>query len=240
MEVVMEDKRKWQLITVVIVILTLVAIAQTIILFKLSHESRKPLAIEATTQSRAGAPQFPAYLRPIAQPQNRRSAQAYGAHPRSFIDAWDWDPFQEMDQMQQRMNRLMGRMLQSYDDWNNSSGETLEKVGFSPSADLEDVGDKWVVHFDVPGLEKDKINVEVQNGILTVRGERKSERKSEDQTKGFYSSEIQYGFFSRSLALPASADESKVDASYDKGVLTITIGKKSESEQAANQKVVVK
>lgn len=223
----MNDSKKWKFMIAAIVILTALTVTQGIVLFKVSSDNQKL----ALTQNRHMTARIPA-----AESQAKLSrfhAQPHGV----FSPGSDFgDPFEEMALMQRSMDRMMNRMFQHGSGWGfQPMADQWLAATFSPSADFEDAGDKWVARFDVPGLDKDKIQVEVRNGVLTVQGERKSEAKSEDQARGFYSSEIHYGSFARSIALPASADESNIQASYDKGVLVVTIGKKPEAQKAISQ-----
>lgn len=235
----MEDKQnnqKW--LYVVIGVLILIVIGQSIMLLgrQKEHQFDRARGIKTLRPHQAAQPAAPAlYV--------RTAAPAYRSHyrPSYAFDDWDsmWDPFQEMENLHRGMAKLMSQLGQNLDYAGPLQASQSLGIGFSPNVDFEDAGDYWLARFDIPGLDKDKIQVEVQNGMLTVTGERKSERTTEDQAKGFYSSEIQYGSFSRSIPLPPSADESKVEASYDKGVLTVQIGKKTEAE-TAEHKVQVK
>lgn len=88
----------------------------------------------------------------------------------------------------------------------------------------------YVVRAELPGIDPDKqVEVTVAGGVLTIRAERQEEHE------GKYHSEFRYGTFSRSLTLPAAADENDVQASYDKGVLEVIVGLKEETAKAARQ-----
>jgi HSP20 family protein len=82
------------------------------------------------------------------------------------------------------------------------------------------------VKAEVPGMEAKDINISVTGEVLTIKGEKKSER--EEKEENYHLVERSYGSFSRSLALPAAVDLDKIEAKYDKGVLTVTCPKKEE------------
>jgi len=92
--------------------------------------------------------------------------------------------------------------------------------------DLVEADDHFVLKADLPGLADDDVNIEVQDGTLTISGERKSE--SEKREKGWYRVERSFGRFSRSLTLPEGVDADKIEASFDKGVLEVRIPKPEE------------
>ncbi len=81
------------------------------------------------------------------------------------------------------------------------------------------------MRLDLPGVDKDKINVKVQNNMLTISGERRSETEEADQKTGFYRMESSFGSFMRSFPLPADADPDNMTAESKNGVLTIRLPK---------------
>lgn len=94
--------------------------------------------------------------------------------------------------------------------------------------DVIEEKDKLVVKTELPGLKQKDIQVDLQDDVLTIKGEKKNEVEEKD--KHFHRVERTYGSFSRSLALPSYVDAGKVDARYDQGVLTITLNKKEEAK----------
>ncbi|MBP5352460.1 MAG: Hsp20/alpha crystallin family protein [Alphaproteobacteria bacterium] len=92
-----------------------------------------------------------------------------------------------------------------------------------PRMDVADLKDKIEVKAELPGIDEKDVTVSVENGILTLSGERKEE--VEEQNKDYYIKETSSGSFSRSIRLPKNIDESKIDAIFKKGVLTINIPK---------------
>lgn len=92
-----------------------------------------------------------------------------------------------------------------------------------PAVDVEERDDAFLVTADLPGLEKDDIDVSLDDGVLTISGERK--RETENETEGFKRFERVHGQFSRSFSLPQGVDVEAVGATFDKGVLTLTLPK---------------
>lgn len=99
---------------------------------------------------------------------------------------------------------------------------------FTPTFEVKETADQFVVRADVPGVEEKDVDISLHNGVLSVTGTRSSEQRNEGDA--YYVHERQYGSFSRSFALPDTADGEKVDASLTNGVLTVTIGKRAEAK----------
>jgi len=99
---------------------------------------------------------------------------------------------------------------------------------WSPRVDIFDEKDQICVKVDIPGLEKDQIDITAEEGVLTIKGEKKEEKEIKE--KDCVRSERYYGSFHRSFTLPAGADTGKVDASYKNGVLEVKIPKKEEAK----------
>lgn len=133
-------------------------------------------------------------------------------------------PFSLVEDLQTDLNRFFDSSLlnMSKDFGESSIGSWL------PSTDIHDLGDKLVVQTDLPGLNKDDIEVTVQGNTLFIRGEKKHEDKVQDA--GFIRSERFFGQFERALPLTDDIDSSKVDAAYKNGVLTVTVAKREEAK----------
>ncbi len=110
-----------------------------------------------------------------------------------------------------------------------------EAVGWVPAVEVYEKADKFVVRTELPGMKKEDIEVSVVGDTLTIGGERKAESEVKDED--YYRCELCYGKFSRSVGLPAAVDSAKVDASYENGILEITLPK---VEAAKPKKVTVK
>lgn len=131
----------------------------------------------------------------------------------------NWTPFQDMDSFFDRRHRLMNP-----GDW-PESGKFLSsgELDWRPRADVSESNEQYLIKADLPEVEKDDIQVSVENGILTISGERRYEKDDSDETS--HRIERMYGKFSRSFQLPADADESSIKADSAKGVLKVRIPK---------------
>ena len=94
---------------------------------------------------------------------------------------------------------------------------------FAPATDLIESDSHYILRADLPGLSEDDVNVELDGNVLTVSGERRS--SSEDRKAGYYRVERSYGSFRRSVRLPEGVDAEAITATFDKGVLEITVPK---------------
>jgi HSP20 family protein len=94
---------------------------------------------------------------------------------------------------------------------------------FAPATDLIESGTHYILRADLPGVSEDDVNIELDSNVLTVSGERKSAH--EDRKQGYYRVERSYGSFRRSLRLPEGVDAEAIKATFDKGVLEISVPK---------------
>jgi HSP20 family protein len=130
-----------------------------------------------------------------------------------------WEPLRELNSLQSEMNRLFNTAFDS-----GSSGPALQR--WVPPMDLVESGDQFVLRADLPGMSEEDIQIELEDGTLTVSGERKAEH--EQREEGFHRVERSFGTFARSLTLPKGIDGDAVSASFDRGVLEIRIPKPEE------------
>lgn len=120
-----------------------------------------------------------------------------------------------------RTNSLLDSLLN--EDW---FAPLSLKGASTPSMDVHTTDKEIVVEAELPGVDLKDVDISIDHNILTIRGEKVHETEKKD--KEYIRLERYQGSFSRSFTLPSSADSSRVDASYDKGVLKITIPKKEE------------
>jgi HSP20 family protein len=130
-----------------------------------------------------------------------------------------WEPARELQTIQQEMNRLFGTAFDAQAGAGNGAGPSR----WVPAMDLVEEGDHFVLRADLPGIEEDAVSIEVEDNVLTVSGNRKSEH--EDRKQGFYRIERAYGSFSRSLTLPEGIDAEGIEASFKNGVLEVRVPK---------------
>jgi HSP20 family protein len=137
--------------------------------------------------------------------------------------------------MHERMNQMMSSMF-SDDFWRNPFAAFADSdrwfgdfapATFQPNIDVSEDDKHLKISAELPGLEKDDIDLQVHEGVLTLRGEKKSEKTSEDE--GWYRTERYHGSFQRSIPLPADVDHNRAEARFDKGVLTVRLPKTKEA-----------
>jgi HSP20 family protein len=130
-----------------------------------------------------------------------------------------WEPFREVSRLRREMDRL----------WEDFFGPGPRGVRpwteeWTPAVDVAETPEKVTVKAEIPGLDAKEIDISLVGDLLTIKGEKKSER--EETKENYHLVERSYGSFSRALRLPAAVDVDQIDAKYDKGVLTITCPKK--------------
>ena len=108
------------------------------------------------------------------------------------------------------------------DTFGGNAGRSM--ATWSPAVDVRESANELALAFELPGIAPDQIEVTTDNGVLTVRGEKREERKEGDDSQ-FHLVERSYGAFSRSFQLPKNLDESKIEAGFDNGVLTVKLPK---------------
>jgi len=133
-----------------------------------------------------------------------------------------WDPFRELNTLQNRVNSL-------FQDYGRSNQEELTTSGsFVPAVDVYDDEHKVILKLEVPGVKQEDLDVQVENQTLTVRGQRTFEK--EEKEENFQRIERQYGSFSRSFTLPNTIDTQSVKADYENGILKIELAKREEAK----------
>lgn len=131
-------------------------------------------------------------------------------------------PFRDA-QFQRAVDRIM-------DDWAGPrmKGE-LQNYSFNPTCEVSETKANYLLKFDLPGVNKDQIKIDMHENQLTVSGERREEKKEEDKKR--HLSEVFYGSFMRSFTFPTTVDPERIEAKYDNGVLSISVPK-SEATRA--------
>lgn len=99
------------------------------------------------------------------------------------------------------------------------------RMGWAPPVDIQEDEKEIVILAELPGLRPEQVEVTCENGVLLIRGEKSEDRKESDQSRRYHLIERTYGGFSRSFQLPQGLDESKIEASFDHGVLTVHVPK---------------
>jgi len=132
------------------------------------------------------------------------------------------DPFRDLSVIQDRMNQIFEDALAR----SRGREEGLRTGMWTPAVDIYENNDFVVVKAELPGVEKDRISVEVKEGILTLRGERGFD--NELKKESYHRIERSYGSFQRSFSLPVSVDQEKVTARFQNGVLEVQLPKKDQ------------
>lgn len=130
-----------------------------------------------------------------------------------------WDAFRELEDMNERLNRIFGRSFLARE----TGKEAMVAFDWAPSCDIAENSEEFVVKAELPGVNKDDVKVGIDNGVVRIQGERKQEK--EEQDKKFHRVERSYGSFLRTFSLPTNVDENKVVAEYKDGVLTVRLPK---------------
>ncbi len=123
-----------------------------------------------------------------------------------------------------------------YEPFRQFGGKLADWV--APAAEASSGEDAYRITMELPGVAEDDIRLTVENGVVAVRGEKKTEREEKGDT--WYFSERQYGSFQRSFRVPADADEAKVSADLKDGVLTITVPRRAPAEQGGKRVQITK
>jgi len=142
-----------------------------------------------------------------------------------------WEPVGELHTIQNEMNRLFETL---FDQPGQAARANSPIRRWIPPMDLVETSDSYVLRADLPGLSEADVNIEFENNVLTISGERNAEH--EDKDEGYYRVERAFGAFSRSLTLPDGVDPESVQAHFDRGVLEIRIPK---PEQRKPRKVAI-
>jgi HSP20 family protein len=134
-----------------------------------------------------------------------------------------YDPWRTMDDWRQEIDRMFHPLLQSGDD-------TSRVVGgeWAPAVDIKEEDDRYVIRADIPGVKPEDIEVTMENGVLTIRGERTFEESEEREN--FKRIERSHGMFYRRFSLPDNTDAEAVQASGKDGVIEIIIPKTQEKQ----------
>jgi HSP20 family protein len=136
-----------------------------------------------------------------------------------------WDPFRELARVQEEMNRAFGDERLPF--------RAGESVGWTPACDIYEDGEEIVVRAELAGVEPKDVEIRFENGVLTLKGERKLEK--EEQRENYHRVELSYGTFTRAFTLPASIDAEKILAESKHGVLHIHLPKKPEAKPKSIQ-----
>lgn len=134
-----------------------------------------------------------------------------------------WEPFRDIARLQDEMNRL-------FDERVFKGGES---VGWTPACDIYEDEEGLALRFELAGVDPKDVEVRFDNGVLTLRGERKLEK--EDRRENYHRVELSYGTFTRSFSLPGTVDADKIRAESKNGVLVISLPKRADAKPRSIQ-----
>jgi HSP20 family protein len=221
-----------------VVILGIALAAESIYLFRVRNanagDKEPPYRVTSPAARSIYGGALPAQTRSQSNPLTSRTfAPLNDPFSNSGFDSYD--PFQEMDQIQQMMNRMFRDSFSR-----GAIGRGMARQNFyEPALDVEDTKTAYLIRLDLPGIDKDKINVKIQNNLLTVSGERKSEKEETQENGNFYRMERNFGSFMRSFPIPADADSNTMTAENKNGVLTIRLPKLKNATTAPEKNIAV-
>jgi HSP20 family protein len=131
-----------------------------------------------------------------------------------------FDPFRDI-------YRLQDELLRGFDDRLTMRGG--ESVGWTPACDIKEDSEAVTLRFELAGVEPKDVDIRFENGVLTLRGD----RKLEGEREGYHRVEVAYGTFTRSFSLPGTVDPDKIKAESKNGLLTVVLPKKAEAKPRA-------
>jgi len=153
---------------------------------------------------------------------------------RSLTPPFMSDFAREVDQLQESIHRMFDKPF--------TLGATrfprIETLAWVPPVEIMECETEIVMAFELPGLDKEDVTIEIDDGVITLRGEKKSELTEEDEKKEFFLKERSYGLFERSFSLPPTVNVERVAAVFEKGVLRITLPK-SEVEKPRGREIAI-
>lgn len=138
-----------------------------------------------------------------------------------------WDPFRELQDMSQRLNQIFARPFEGF----GSGRQLLTVAEWSPAVDVSETDAEYVVKAELPEVKKEDVKVTMEDGVLTLEGERKQEK--EEKGKHYHRIERSYGSFMRSFELPDNVDTSKAKAEFKDGMLTLSLPKTEKAKSKA-------
>jgi HSP20 family protein len=144
-----------------------------------------------------------------------------------------WDPFRELEDMSDKLNRVFaGLGRPALTRTNGPEGrEALTVPDWTPVVDITETDDEYLIKAELPEVKRDDVKVAVENGVLTLRGERKKEK--EEKGKKFHRIERYYGSFLRTFTVPDNVDETKVMAEFKDGLLNVRLPKTEKAKPKA-------
>jgi HSP20 family protein len=140
-----------------------------------------------------------------------------------------WNPKKEFEELDKRLASWFDRKPMGL----THDKELMKAMDWAPSVDVTEDEKEYLISADAPGVKREDVKVTVQEGVLTIAGERKSEK--EEKGKKFHKVERSYGSFSRSFTIPEDAEEDKLSAEFKEGVLTVHLPKTAQPKPKSKE-----
>ncbi|TVP58018.1 MAG: Hsp20/alpha crystallin family protein [Halomonadaceae bacterium] len=137
-----------------------------------------------------------------------------------------WNPLAEFEDILERYNRQLANRSQL----GNGHREVLQKADWIPVVDISEDNDAFIIVSEIPGVRKEDVKVSVNNGVLTIQGERRPPEKAVDEEMRQHRIERAYGQFARSFTLPEHVDDEHIKASYRDGLLELRLAKQEKAK----------
>ena len=134
-----------------------------------------------------------------------------------------WEPYRELATLQDRLNRAFGSAFSRPD-----RDDEVSMAAWAPPVDITEEKDRIVITAELPGFKENQIEIQSENGMLTLRGERKFEKESDGRS--YHRIERSYGQFVRSFSLPNNVDREKIKADFTDGLLRIELPKREDAK----------
>jgi HSP20 family protein len=132
-----------------------------------------------------------------------------------------WDPYREVSSLQDRLNRVFGGYGRERED-------EMQLSAWAPPVDIAEEKDRILITAELPGFKENEIEIQTENGMLTLRGERKFEKETDG--KSYHRVERSYGQFVRSFSLPNNVDREKIHATFKDGLLRVDLPKREDAK----------
>jgi HSP20 family protein len=139
-----------------------------------------------------------------------------------------WDPFRDLLTIQDEMNQLFGRAFGERQGQGQGEGQGPALRAWAPALDISEQKDAYVVSVELPGVSPEDLDITLEDGLLTLQGERRFEQESSDRQ--WHRIERRYGSFRRAITLPSQVQADSIEANFDNGVLTVRVPKAEEAK----------
>jgi HSP20 family protein len=138
-----------------------------------------------------------------------------------------WDPFVELEDVSKQLSRIFNK----FPVRTEPGRDLLTTADWAPNVDITETDSAYLIKGEIPGVNKEDVKVSIEDGMITMSGERKQEKEEKD--KKFHRIERSYGSFMRSFRLPDNVDESAIKAEFKDGMLNVTLPKSTKAKNKA-------